>query len=80
VQVPIAYISSLVLNFFYILYVWGFYYFLFFFKINSGVFLHNRVATLHIEHISLRLHSFLVDFPYALLRFAQVAYEQQCEV
>jgi len=31
----------------------------------------------HVEHISLRLYSFLVDFASALLRFAQIqiAYE-----
>jgi len=29
----------------------------------------------HVEHVSLRLYSFLVDFASALLRFAQVAYE-----
>jgi len=29
----------------------------------------------HVEHVGLRLYSFLVDFASALLRFAQVAYE-----
>jgi len=29
----------------------------------------------HIEHVTLRLYSFLVDFASALLEFAQVAYE-----
>ena len=46
VQIPVAYISRLVLLLFNILYVCFFCYFLFFFKVNSGVFLHNRVATL----------------------------------
>jgi len=32
----------------------------------------------HVEHISLRLYSFLVDFASALLRFAQVACESHC--
>ena len=46
VQVPLVYISSLVLTFLNIWYVCtGVFYFLFFFKVNSGVFLHNRVAT-----------------------------------
>jgi len=34
----------------------------------------------HVEHDSLRLYSFLVDFESALLRFAQVVYEQHCWV
>jgi len=48
-EVPVVYISSLVLTFFkHILYVWGFLLFsVFFFKVNAGVFLHNRVATLN---------------------------------
>jgi len=29
----------------------------------------------HVEHVSFRLYSFLVDFASALLRFAEVAYE-----
>jgi len=47
VQVPVAHISSLVLTFFKHFVCLGFFiYFLFFFKVNSGVFHHNRVATL----------------------------------
>jgi len=44
---PVACFSSLVLTFLNILYVWVFFIvFWVFFKVNSGVFLHNRVATL----------------------------------
>jgi len=48
VQVPVACFSSLVLTFFkHFVCLVSFYYFLgFFFKVNSGVFLHSRVATL----------------------------------
>jgi len=51
VQVPPAYISSLVLTFFNILYVWVFLFF-------SGVFLHNRVATLV---IFMWVHNFVLS-------------------
>jgi len=46
VQVPLAYISSLVLTFYTFCMSGFFVTFWFFFKVNSGVFLHNRVATL----------------------------------
>ena len=44
-----------------------FYYFLFFFKVNYGVFVHNRVATLHeTDHVwwsMLSLLGFLLGMP-----------------
>jgi len=51
VQVPVACISSSVLTFFkrFVCLVF-FIIFCFFFKINSGVFVHNRVATLVLLH------------------------------
>jgi len=50
VEVPVvAYISSSVFTFFKRFDVWVFIIFWGFLKINSGVFLHNRVATLNIR-------------------------------
>jgi len=44
------------------------YYFLDFFKVNSGVFLHNRVATLHVTTYASR-HTSLPKQPFAFFIF-----------
>jgi len=49
VKVPLVYTSNLALTLTFCM-SRVFYYFLFFFKVNSGVFLYNRVATLIYMH------------------------------
>ena len=64
-QVPIAYISSLILVYLNILYVCFFIVFWVFFKVNSEVFLHNTVATL-IYTKSVKVRERLGDSPITL--------------